>query len=1059
MLHVNNQDSWIERGGRVDSAKTYMKNRHIFIMIGLFILILSGSRILWEAAFQNLSHTQIENGQLDLLDWNTQEEEVLLLDGEWEFYPSQLLIDDEPQTNSSNQQRKLVQVPGRWNEGLYDGASTPYGYGSYRLRIIVNPTERMNYSLYVPSVRSSSELYINGRHLAGSGQVGKTEDEYKAKNLPYSATFTADENGVIEIVIQAANFKDVRRSGMIRSIKFGSEAAMSTERNLSLSMQVLASVIFLIHSVYAFVLYFLGNREKKLLSFSLLLLCITLMNLISNDEKLFHLLFNVGYEWDFRLANVTIPIASFALLQCIDHSKLSYRRIMTYIYSIVCIGMAIITLFLSPTQIMMLFPVYYLLAGFAVAVALFAIIKKIYIDITGNVLLLLSFTAAIHHFIWGIYWREAGISIVHYPFDLIISIGCFASIWFKDYLKMHAETEKLALRLQKMNEHKDEFLANTSHEFKNPLHGMINMSQSILNRERHLLKNRSVHELETILAVGRRMSLLLNDLLDAASLREGHPRLQKKNITIQPIVTGVIDMLQFLVEVKPVKIVNQIPEDFPPVIADENRVNQIIYNLLHNAVKYTNEGEICIQAKVEDKKAFIMISDTGIGMNENFMERLFQPYEQAADEAMNEGGLGLGLNISKQLIELHDGQLEVSSTIGKGSKFTFSLKLAPLDEYEKNKNISSMKGQYTTFQRKSESHVIETSIDLANLETSVATDQTTLMEAKSAQPSILIVDDDPINLQVLQSILSVEQYEITIATSGKEALEKLDGKEFSLVISDIMMPQMSGYELTKKIRNRYSPTELPILLLTARSEPNNIQAGFLAGANDYVTKPVEMLEFKSRVKALTTIKKVVREQLQLEAAWLQAQIQPHFLFNTLNSVIALSSTDLDKMNDMLNNLSDFLRSKFQFQNIEGLIPIEEELNIVQSYLNIEQVRFGDRLQVVWKMDEYKDLKIPFLTIQPLVENAVRHGIMKRISGGKIVIRVSVHEDYVEISIEDDGVGMDDTQLQSLLERKNDNQTSIGLINTNQRLMRLFGTGLQIKSAPNQGTVVSFVVKI
>lgn len=137
-----------------------------------------------------------------------------------------------------------------------------------------------------------------------------------------------------------------------------------------------------------------------------------------------------------------------------------------------------------------------------------------------------------------------------------------------------------------------------------------------------------------------------------------------------------------------------------------------------------------------------------------------------------------------------------------------------------------MKGQYTTFQRKSESHVIETSIDLANLETSVATDQTTLMEAKSAQPSILIVDDDPINLQVLQSILSVEQYEITIATSGKEALEKLDGKEFSLVISDIMMPQMSGYELTKKIRNRYSPTELPILLLTARSEPNNIQAGF-----------------------------------------------------------------------------------------------------------------------------------------------------------------------------------------------------------------------------------------
>ncbi|WP_313956981.1 ATP-binding protein [Bacillus sp. FJAT-22090] len=164
------------------------------------------------------------------------------------------------------------------------------------------------------------------------------------------------------------------------------------------------------------------------------------------------------------------------------------------------------------------------------------------------------------------------------------------------------------------------------------------------------------------------------------------------------------------------------------------------------------------------------------------------------------------------------------------------------------------------------------------------------------------------------------------------------------------------------------------------------------------------------------------------------------------------------MNGLLMELSEFLRSKFQFQYVNELIPLHEELNIVRSYLNIEQVRFGDRLKVIWEINGCKDLKIPFLSIQPLIENAVRHGVMKRISGGTIIIRGSIHEDYVEISIEDDGIGMDEDKLQGLLERKEGSRTSIGLINTNQRLIRQFGTGLQIKSSPDQGTVVSFQVK-
>ncbi|MEJ8545313.1 hybrid sensor histidine kinase/response regulator [Brevibacillus borstelensis] len=1030
------------------------KKSHIIVLLGLVLVILSGSRMLWMESFRDQEHAPIKNGQFDLRDWNAEAGGILLLDGEWEFYPSQWLMDGSRQQGVGGREPKLIQVPGGWNEALHPEKPTPYGFGSYRLRIYVNPEKDLNYSIRVPSVRTSSELYVNGRLLAKSGRVAKTKDEYTAKNLPYSTTFTADKNGVIELVIQAANYEDSRSSGIIRSIKFGSEEAIAKEMKFSVSMQLLGAIIFLMHSVYALILFLLGNREKKLLYFSLLTLCVTLPSVLSSDEKLFHQLFYIGFDWDFRLSNAAIVIGFYALLECTDHREPPYWRRIYPVYTAMNAGTAGITLFLAPNQVIMLFPVYFLLGSMAAVTTMIAIFKKVIKDIKSHLLLLFSILALIHHFLWTLIWRESGLSVVHYPFDLIISMGCLASVWFKDYFHMHANTKELAATLQRMNDHKDQFLANTSHEFKNPLHGILNMSESVLKRERHLLQERSIKELETVLSVGRRLTLILNDLIDVMSLREGNPRLQKKVIRIQPIVTGVLDLLRFNAEVKPIKMANQIPEDFPPVIADENRVIQIVFNLLHNAVKYTNDGTISIQAFVKDGSAYIGIADTGIGMDEDMLKRLFRPYEQAStSETMIEGGFGLGLSISKQLVELHGGTLEVSSVLGEGSTFTFSLKLADLNAEEENDAAHSFE------QAALLSMPIQDSVSIGLKEAEIAAaKQTTFIEMNRERPHILLVDDDPVNLQVLEAILPPDEYDVAMATSGKEALALLDTKEWDLVISDIMMPQMSGYELTRMIRERFTFTELPVLLLTARSQPQDIQSGFLAGANDYVTKPVEAIEIRSRIEALTTIKQVVREQLRLEAAWLQAQIQPHFLFNALNAVTALSDIDLDKMRSLLTEFSNFLRNKFQFQNMDGLVPIEEELSLVRSYLYIEKVRFEERLQVVWEIDDCEELKIPFLSIQPLVENAIRHGIMKRARGGKIFIRVSVYETHAEISVEDDGIGIDDVQLRRILDRNADSSSGVGLTNTDQRLKRHFGTGLQITSTVGTGTKVTFHVR-
>ncbi|MBD2663471.1 SpoIIE family protein phosphatase [Richelia sinica] len=407
------------------------------------------------------------------------------------------------------------------------------------------------------------------------------------------------------------------------------------------------------------------------------------------------------------------------------------------------------------------------------------------------------------------------------------------------------------VELHQLNQLKDEFLANTSHELRTPLNGIIGITESLIDGVAGELPNQAIANLNMVVASGRRLANLVNDILDFSQLKHKNIQLQIKPIRIQEIVDLVIALSQPLIGKKALQLINSIHPDLPPVAADENRLQQIFYNLIGNAIKFTDSGKIEISALLVNQHLEIIVSDTGIGIPEDKLINIFESFEQAdGSTGRIYGGTGLGLTVTKQLVELHGGNIWVISEVDKGSQFIFTLPISIADPKANiNENIQ----------------LLRTSSYLSVVVEDIPT-------SKSANTSenqnlhILVVDDEVINLQVLVNILSLQKYTISQATNAIEALKLLEtGLKPDLILLDVMMPKMTGYELTQKIRETWSASELPILLLTAKNQTSDLVNGFEVGANDYLTKPIDKEELLARISTHLNLVKLKADNLRLQA--------------------------------------------------------------------------------------------------------------------------------------------------------------------------------------------------
>lgn len=462
-------------------------------------------------------------------------------------------------------------------------------------------------------------------------------------------------------------------------------------------------------------------------------------------------------------------------------------------------------------------------------------------------------------------------------------------------------------KLRQLDRLKDDFLANTSHELRTPLNGIIGLSESMIEGAAGDVSELVKYNLSMIVSSGKRLADLVNDILDFSLLKRDQVQVEPKLLHLRDVVDTVVVMSRPLAGKKELDISNAVDKELPTVMADENRLQQILYNILGNAIKYTDSGSVTVSAEWTENAVWVHVKDSGVGIAQDKLETIFESFEQVeSHEDRKLGGTGLGLAVTKRLVELHGGEIKATSKLTEGSEFSFSLPYSEqpvTSDSDKKEELSRL--FYTS------------DYDWSAAEKSLTDDSALARKRKSEELElkdndrfkILIVDDEPVNQQVLMNQLSRQNYRLVSVSSGREALlEVKNNGPFDLILLDVMMPRMSGYEVCSRIRKNHAANDLPVIFLTAKNLISDLVDGFDVGANDFLTKPIAAGELVPRVRThlqLLDIHRHFEDKVRQRTETIE---NSNKVLETLDAIVATINQEVifDRLLDVL------LREAIQF---------------------------------------------------------------------------------------------------------------------------------------------------
>jgi len=1002
------------------------------LAIVLVFAAVAGIRLIW-GHMEQAGNPHAANGVIDLRNWDPDSGRTIPLRGEWAFYPNQLLSPGGP---FPDQNKLLVRVPGGWDSVF----SSAFGYGTYKLVILLPDSiaggdDERRLAVQTTIIRSAHKLFVDGRAAGGSGSPGGDAAQSRSQIVPYVADFHTSGSRA-ELVLHVSNFDYASFGGIFKDIKFGTDDALERSSLIAYGEHAILMGIFLVCALFFFMLYGFRRRNRELLYFALFFTMSLLFWLTHDERMLFRMFPDMSYNLQAKLQSLPSAIMFASLLGFVRWMYPEHVR--PWMMKTAWSGASVLSGLYLATDVTFFSRLERPLFLFDLLMVLLAssiLIRHAKKDDKDSVYSLVALCCIVFEGVFqGLFLLGVDTAEGFPPFEKVLFVLVMCYVIAKRFFTGMQEIETLSGQLIVANRLKNDFLATASHEIRLPLHGMINMAQVMLGEGN--LGERQAERLNMLSATGQQLAHLVNDMLDMTKLNEGSLELDVHPVDIGMLVNGVAEVMHSLRDNRSVWFENRVDPAMQPMMADDHRMTQILFHLFHYTVKWGAQGKVVVTAeKIEgSEQATVIISADGRRMETDEIEDLQPLY--ASD---------FGLNWSRRLLGLFESSLYIEESETRLS-MTFSLKLA---------NHGDIRGWHDRLGPPAAMKAVRKET-AAGREDPLQTD--CLRHAEPNAPRVLVIDHDPVSLHIMFDILVQEKLDVTALKDGMQALRLIEQEGgWDLIVLDAMLSRMSGYELCRKIRERYSFYDLPILFLTSRSQPAFLLIGFDAGANDYVIKPFDASEFLARTRTLLHMKQSIRERLDIEMALIQAQIKPHFLYNTLNTIASLGEVDPDRTRDLLADFGSYLQSSFDLRNLNREVPFEKEWTLVQSYLNIEKARFGPRIQLTTEVPPGIDFRLPPLTIQPIVENAVRHGVLNKIEGGRIHIQVEELENHVRVSIRDTGDGIPPLKREAILDGTY--RFGIGLVNVNRRLKNAYGQGLSIHSMEGKGTEISFLVPL